>query len=86
MYVRSTEQADFTKHSMDVYSRTIEMPEGCQFHTFYQLTDSVFINESNTDPGVIQNMKSYIREFGLVAYRSVVDDQIKEAKKEVSKQ
>lgn len=86
LYVRSIEQTDLTKHSMDVYSRTIETPEGCQFHTFFQLTDSVFINESNTDQGVIQNMKSYIREFGVVAYRSVVDDQIKEAKKEVSRQ
>lgn len=86
LFVRSIEQTDLTRHSMDVYTRIIETPEGCQLHTFFQFTDSVFISESNTDKEQIQNMKTYIREFGVVAYRIVVDDQIKEAKKEVSKQ
>jgi len=86
LYVRSIEQSSITSHSMDVYARLTDLPEGCQFSTFFQYTDSVFINESNTDQERIQNMKSYIREFGVVVYRSVVDEQIKDAKKEVSKQ
>jgi hypothetical protein len=85
-YVCSIEQASITSHSMDIYARMTDMPDGCQFSAFFQYTDSVFINESNADAERIQNMKSYIREFGLEAYRNVVDDQIKDAKKEVSKQ
>ena len=84
MYIRSIEQASITSHSMDIYARSTQLPEGCQFSTFFQYTDSAFINESNADQERIESMKSYIREFGVLAYRSVVDDQIKEAKKEVS--
>jgi len=86
LYVRSIEQAAITSHSMDIYARFTEMPDGCQFSAFFQYTDSTFINESNVDQERIQNIKSYIREFGVEAYKSVVDDQIKEAKKEVSNQ
>lgn len=85
-YVRSIEQSAITSHSMDIYARMTDVPDGCQFSAFFQYTDSVFINESNADQERIQNMKSYIREFGVEAYKSVVDDQIKEAKKEVSNQ
>jgi len=85
-YVRSIEQAAITNHSMDIYARLTEIPDGCQFSAFFQYTDSIFINESNVDEERIQSMKSYIRDFGVEAYKSVVDDQIKEAKKEVSRQ
>ena len=71
---------------MDIYAQMTELPEGCQFSAFFQYTDSIFINESNSDPDRIENMKSYVRNFGVEAYKSVVDDQIKEAKKEVSRQ
>ncbi|HAQ19026.1 MAG TPA: hypothetical protein DCR40_07320 [Prolixibacteraceae bacterium] len=86
LYVRSIEQSSITNHSMDIYARLSEMPNGCQFSAFFQYTDSIFINESNVDQERIQNLKSYIHEFGVEAYKSVVDDQIKEAKKVVSRQ
>lgn len=86
MYVRSIEEAAITKHSMDIYARMTDLPEGCQFSAFFQYTDSVFISESNADPERLENMKSYIRDFGVEAYKSVVDDQIKEAKNVVSQQ
>jgi len=85
-YVRSIEKETITNHSMDVYARMAELPNGCQFSAFFQYTDSIFINESNVDAERILNIKNYIRDFGVVAYKSVVDDQIKEAKKEVSNQ
>jgi len=86
LFVKSIEQAMITKHSMDIYARMVELPEGCQFNTFFQYTDSAFINETNADPEQIQNMKSYVRDFGVIAYQGIVDGQIKEAKKEVSRQ
>lgn len=86
MYIRSIEEAAITKHSMDIYARMTEVPEGCQFSAFFQYTDSIFINESNVDQDRIQNIKSYIHDFGVEAYKNVVDDQIKDAKKEVSRQ
>jgi len=83
-YVRSIEEADITSHSLDVYARASDLPDGCQFSAFFQYTDSVFINESNFDQERLQNLKSFIREFGIEAYKSIVDEQIKEAKKVVS--
>ncbi|MFY9152023.1 MAG: hypothetical protein WAO52_08415 [Prolixibacteraceae bacterium] len=85
-YVRSIEEASLTYHSLDVYARTADLPEGCQFNAFFQYTDSVFINESNIDAERLESMKTFIHDFGVEAYKSVVDDQIKEAKKEVSNQ
>ncbi len=86
LFVKSIEQAMITKHSMDIYARMVELPEGCQFNTFFQYTDSVFITEANADPEQIQNMKAYILDFGVVAYQNIVEGQIKDAKKEVSNQ
>jgi len=86
LYVRSIKQPMISPLSLDIYARMTQMPEGCQFSTFFQYTDSVFLNNENTDAEQIQNMKSFIRDFGILAYKDAVDDQIKEAKKEVSKQ
>lgn len=85
-YVRSIEQSSLTYHSLDVYARSSDLPEGCQFNAFFQYTDSVFINESNIDAERLETMKSFIHDFGVEAYRSVVDVQIEEAQKEVSNQ
>jgi len=86
MHVKSIEVNQISKYSMDVYARTTELPEGCRFSAFFQFTDSTFINESNVDAERILSFKNYIRDFGVEAYKSVVDDQIKAAKKEVSLQ
>jgi hypothetical protein len=84
LYVRSIEEASLSKHSMDIYARMTELPNGCQFSAFFQYTDSVFINEKNVDQDRIENMKSYIRNFGIIVYKNVVDDQIIAAKKNVT--
>lgn len=86
MYVRSIEVNEISKYSMDVYARITQLAEGCQFSAFFQYTDSVFINESNVDEERLLSLNSYVCDFGVEAYQSVVDNQIKEAKKEVSKQ
>lgn len=86
MYVRSIEVNEISRYSMDVYARITQLAEGCQFSAFFQYTDSVFINESNVDAERLMSLNSYVRDFGVEAYQSVVDNQIKEAKKEVSKQ
>lgn len=86
MYVRSIEVNEISKYSMDVYARITQLAEGCQFSAFFQYTDSAFISESNVDAERFMSLKSYVRDFGVEAYQSVVDNQIKEAKKEVSKQ
>lgn len=86
IYVRSIEVDKISKYSMDVYARLTELPEGCQLSAFFQFTDSIFINESNIDSERILSFKTYIHDFGVGAYKSVVDEQIQEAKREVSKQ
>ena len=75
-----------SRYSLDVYGRLTELTGGCQFSAFFQYTDSVFINESNVDNERLTSLKTYVHDFGVEAYKSVVDNQIKEAKKEVSRQ
>ena len=86
LFVRSIEINNISRYSIDVYARMTEMPEGVQLSAFFQYTDSAFINESNVDAERILSIKTYIHDFGVEAYKSVVDDQIKEAKKVVSGQ
>lgn len=85
-YVRAIKESSLTKHPVDVYARITELSNGCKLSAFFQYTDSIFINDTNADQERIQNFKSYIRDFGVVAYQNIVEDQIDEAKKEVSKQ
>lgn len=85
-YVRAIKETTLSKHPVDIYARITELTDGCKVSAFFQYTDSVFINEKNADRERIQNFKSYIRDFGVVAYQSVVDDQIDIAKKEVSRE
>lgn len=86
MYVRSVEVNKISKYALDVYARITELPEGCRFSAFFQFTDSAFINNENVDAEKIESLSNYIRDFGIEAYKSVVDDQIKDAKKVVSKE
>lgn len=86
LYVRSITATTISDHSMDIYARIAQLAGGCQFSAFFQFTDSVFMNESNVDQERLENMKSYIRNFGVEAYKSVVGNQITEAKKDLENQ
>ena len=85
-YIRSIEETSISNHSLDVYARSSNLPEGCQFYAFFQYTDSIFINETNVDAERLQNMKIFIHDFAVEVYKSVVDDQIKAAKKVVAEE
>ncbi len=83
-YVRAIEELSITNHKLDVYARASDLPSGCQFHAFFQFTDSVFINRTNIEEERLRNLQTFIHEFAVEVYKSVVDDQIKEAKKILS--
>jgi len=86
LYVRAIQEPNITSHPVDVYAKVTELPDGSQLSAFFQYTDSVFMNESNIDKERVESIKSYMHEFGVEAYKSVVDDQIKAAKKVVAQQ
>lgn len=85
-YVRSIEEESVSTHSIDVYARASEADGKCMFSAFFQYTDSVFVNEENEEPFKINNFKTFIRDFGVEVYINVVDEQIKEAGKDVKKE
>lgn len=85
-FIKAIKEPNITSHLMDVYACATESEEGCLVSVFFQFTDSVFMNETNIDLERIQSLKSFIRDFGVEAYKSVVDGQIKEAKNELSNQ
>jgi len=86
LYVRALNESLLTEHPLDVYARLTEQEDGCTLSAFFQYTDSAFINENNANKNWMQGISSYIRDFGVVAYQKVVEDQIDEAKKEVTRQ
>lgn len=86
LFIRSVEIDRISNYPMDVYARLTQLPEGCQLSAFFQYTDSVFLNELNVDENKIILLQSYVRDFGVEAYKTVMDKNIKLASKEVSKE
>lgn len=83
-YVRAIDESSISNHKLDVYARASDLPSGCQFMAFFEYTDSVFIDQSNIEEDRLRNMKTFVHNFAVEVYQSVVDDQIKEAKKVLS--
>lgn len=86
LYIRSVEIDRVSNYPMDVYARVTQLPEGSQLSAFFQYTDSVFIDESNVDENKLILLQDYVRDFGVEAYKTVMDNNIKLANKEVSKE
>lgn len=86
LFVRAIKEMSLTKESLDIYALLTNQEDGCKVSTFFQYTDSVFINDTSADKEQIQNIRSYIRDFGVIAYREVVDEQINKAKKDAKEE
>lgn len=86
LYIRSVEIDRISNYPLDVYARLIQLVEGCRLSAFFQYTDSAFINEENVDENKLALLQNYVREFGVEAYKTVMDKNIKLANKEVTKE
>lgn len=86
MHVRSIELDNISSYPMDIYAIVSQLPDGSQLNAFFQYTDSVFIDPSNTDQSRLDLITDFVYDFGVEAYRNVVEDNIKLANKEVSKE
>ncbi|HET6557083.1 MAG TPA: hypothetical protein VFG54_07185 [Prolixibacteraceae bacterium] len=86
LFIRSVEIDRISNYPMDVYARVTQLPEGSQLSAFFQYTDSVFIDESNVDQNKLILLQHYVRDFGVEAYKTVMDKNIKLANKAVSKE
>lgn len=86
LYIRSVEIDQISNYPMDVYARLTQLPEGCQLSAFFQYTDSVFLNESTVDENKLILLQNYVRDFGVEAYKTIMDKNIKMATKEVTKE
>ncbi len=78
-FVRSVVHDELTTLPMDIFAKITRLEEGTQLSAFFQYTDSVFINEENSDAELLDSFKSYLHEFGVEVYRNEVNQQIKEA-------
>jgi len=86
LLVRSIELDKISNYPMDIYALIIQLPAGSQLNAFFQYTDSVFIDPSNTDPDRLASITDFMYDFGVDAYRSVVDKNIKLANRDISKE
>lgn len=86
LHVRAIGLDQISSYPMDVYAIITPTPEGSQLSAFFQYTDSVFIDPDNTDKDRLDLISEFVREFGVEAYRSVVEDNIKLANRDVSKE
>jgi len=86
LHIRSIELGKISSSPMDVYAIITQMPEGCQLIAFFQYTDSVFIDPSNTDDSRLNLIADFVSDFGVKAYRNVVDENIKTANRELSRE
>jgi DNA repair exonuclease SbcCD ATPase subunit len=84
--IQALSEPMISKHTLDIYAKVNPTVDGCRLSAFFQYSDSVFMNESNIDQERLETIKSYVYDFAVQAYKSVVDDQIRDARKELSKQ
>lgn len=84
--IHALQEPMISKHTLDIYAKINPTIDGCRLSTFFQYSDSTFMDESNIDQERLESIKSYIYDFAVEAYISVVDGQIRDAKKELSKQ
>jgi len=86
LYFRSVDIERISNYPMDVYAHVTQLPEGSRLSAFFQYTDSVFINESNVDTNRFALLTDYVRTFGIEAYKTVVNNNLKVANKELSRE
>lgn len=84
--IRALEEPFISKHTLDIYAKVNPAVNGCGLSAFFQYSDSIFMSDSNIDQERLESIKSYVYDFAVEAYKSVVDDQIRIAKKDLSKQ
>ncbi|MBN2773296.1 MAG: hypothetical protein JXR31_03535 [Prolixibacteraceae bacterium] len=83
LVVRNIIHKHVTQDMLDIYARLLPIDGGTQLNTFFQYSDSVFINETNVDEETLLSIKNYVYEFGVEAYQNVVSQQIKDAEREL---
>ncbi|HEY3369565.1 MAG TPA: hypothetical protein VGK10_01875 [Prolixibacteraceae bacterium] len=86
LHVRSIELDKISLYPMDIYAITTQLPDGCQLNAFFQYTDSVFIDPSNTDEKRLELIEAFVHDFGVEAYKEVVDQNIKLANRDVTRE
>lgn len=84
--IRSVEIDRVSNSPMNVYARLTQRPEGSLLSAFFEYPDSVFLDESIVDENKLLLLQGYVRDFGVEAYKAVMDNNIKSANKEVSKE
>lgn len=86
LIVRNVIHEQVTNDHVDVYAQVSGVENGVNVSSYFQYSDSIFIDESNVAEHVMLSIKSYIREFGVETYRKVVEEQIADQQKEFKKQ
>lgn len=83
--VRNIVHKYVTQELLDIYARIVKIESGTQVSAFFRYSDSSFISEANVDEEIIISIKNYMYEFGVETYKGVVENQIKEAERELRK-
>jgi hypothetical protein len=86
LFIRSIVIDQISHSPMDVYATITQLTEGCQLSAFFQYTDSVFVDETNVEENLFTTVKDYVRNFGVETYKTIMDNNIKVASKEVTKE
>lgn len=86
LHIRAVDISQISNYPMDVYATISQLPDGCQLSAFFQYTDSAFITADSVDHSKFDMAREYVRNFGVDAYRTVMDNNIKDANKAVARE
>ena len=86
LVVKNVIHEEVTQNHIDVYAQIRPADEGAYLNSFFKYSDSIFIDQNNTPDHVLESIKLYLREFGVEAYRAVVEQQIADERKVLSQQ
>lgn len=85
LLVQDVIHEELTNNHLDIFARITGAETGVYLSSFFQYSDSIFIDRSVVDEDVFQSINNYIRSFGVETYQKVVENQIDNEKKVLRK-
>ncbi len=80
-FVKNVTHEDVSSRAFDVYGRFNLKANGVEVWNFFRYSDGDFISRENSSEELITSISSYIRLFGIDAYKAVYEKKINEQEK-----
>ncbi|MGE5429244.1 MAG: hypothetical protein ACM3O8_15225 [Methylococcaceae bacterium] len=86
LHISAVDIKQISNAPMDVYAIVTQQPQGSQLSAFFQYSDSTFITADSVENSQSAVVRDYMHDFAVSAYRTIMDDNVKNANKAVARE